>query len=102
MSSLDADKNGTISCDELISHFMNIKKDYGMEKMAEHLKLFEDAVKAYKPAEATSEKEMQTSKKNLPSTWMPIMMARIGAIYKRIDMNGDNSIDKAEILALAE
>lgn len=100
MSTLDADKSGTISCDEMVSHFMSIKKDYGMDKMTEHLTIFEDAVKNYKPPAAAAKEEKKIAKGELPSTWMPIMMSRIGAIYKRIDANGDNSIDKTEILAL--
>lgn len=100
MSTLDADKNGSVSCDELISHFMKIKKDYGLDKMLEHLKLFEDAVNDYKPSAAAAAAPKQAASADVPSSWLPALMARIGAIYKRIDMDGDNSIDKAELMAL--
>lgn len=100
MSTLDEDKNGSISCDELLAHFMKIKKDYGLDKMLEHVTLFEDAVNNYKPSAAAAAAPKQANKEDLPSTWMPTLMARIGAIFKRIDMDGDNAIDKAELLAL--
>ena len=41
-----------------------------------------------------------TAKKDLPSTWLPILTARVNAVFKRIDMDGSNTIDKKEIIAL--
>jgi Ca2+-binding EF-hand superfamily protein len=100
MGTLDADKNGSISCDELVAHFLGIKTSYGMNKMVEHIGLFETAVDKYQGSKAAAGAPKQNVKADLPSTWMPIMVSRISSIYKRIDANGDNSVDKSEILAL--
>ena len=110
MSTLDSDKNGSISCNELVEHFLNIKRDYGLNKVTEHLHLFEEAVARYektKVAPAPSSKSnssasaaVNTPKKDLPSTWLPILTARVNAVFKRIDMDGNNVIDKKEVIAL--
>ena len=112
MSNLDSDKNGSISCNELVEHFLDIKKNYGLNKVTEHLHLFEEAVSRYEktrsaPAASSAPAPSAapaaapvTAKKDLPSTWLPILTARVNAVFKRIDMDGSNTIDKKEILAL--
>ena len=113
MSNLDSDKNGSISCNELVEHFLNIKKIYGLNKVMEHLQHFEVAVAGYeKKSKAVPKPAIKsdaptpvstpapTAKKDLPSTWLPILTARVNAVFKRIDMDGNNSIDKNEIMAL--
>ena len=109
MANLDTDKNGSISCSELVAHFLDIKRKYGLNKVTEHLHLFEEAVERYnkKQTAAPTPSSISTpapspvmAKKDLPSTWLPILTARISAVFKRIDLDASNTIDKKEILAL--
>ena len=113
MSNLDSDQNGSISCNELVEHFLNIKKKYGLNKVMEHCTtLRRQSLGMRRSPRLSPNLQLRamlllpfllpapTAKKDLPSTWLPILTARVNAVFKRIDMDGNNSIDKNEILAL--
>jgi Ca2+-binding EF-hand superfamily protein len=104
MKSLDSNNDGSISCDEFISYFNSIKSDFGIEKMQSHLSVFENAFAKARSEKAAPKKSINSSATStnefLPSTWVPTMTSRVASVYRRIDMNGDNSIEKKEILAL--
>jgi len=123
-----ASKKGPITCNEFLQHFLLVKSHYGQECLNSHLKAFEDGVAAAvdaadaaapsgnitiragkkgrksvgggEGAAAAGADNTEAQRQDLPSSWLPVLSTRIASIFRRIDLNGDHTIDKEEILAL--
>jgi len=122
-----ASKRGPVSCNDFLHHFLKVKTEYGQERMNDYLKAFESAggsaadrdspakgitVRGGRKGRRSVGGESKAAgaepgagitdaqKQDLPSSWLPVLSTRIASIFRRMDLNGDHTIDKEEILSL--
>ncbi len=107
-----------LTCNDFVCYALKVKSEFGQAQLVSHLTTFESRINSGPenissnitlrrssgrrsiggPVDSTSGSIVDVA--NLPSSWLPILTTRVASIFRRLDLNGDHFIDKAEILEL--
>jgi Ca2+-binding EF-hand superfamily protein len=113
MKDIDANHDGSISCQELIDFFLDMKDRSGLKQTMYIIDEYEAAARAKQDANSklpqaaldsgvasAMASDNREAIKHLPRVWMPILVSRISAVFRRMDINNDGNIDGSELTAL--